>query len=91
MKKERLIVIGGVAAGMSAASRVRKLRPDMEILVFEKSGYVSYAACGMPYLISDKVKSADNLVVYNSRFFKAIKPPIFTRASFLALTQHPSA
>ena len=44
MKKERFIVIGGVAAGMSAASRARKLKPDMEILVFEKSGYVSYAA-----------------------------------------------
>ena len=44
MKKERFIVIGGVAAGMSAASRARRLRPYMEILVFEKSGYVSYAA-----------------------------------------------
>jgi NADPH-dependent 2,4-dienoyl-CoA reductase/sulfur reductase-like enzyme len=70
MSKERLVVIGGVAAGMSAASRARKLRPDMEILVFEKSGYVSYAACGMPYLISDKVKSANNLVVYDAQFFK---------------------
>jgi len=70
MKKERLIVIGGVAAGMSAASRARKLKPDLEILVFERSGYVSYAACGMPYLISDKVKSSDNLVVYDARFFK---------------------
>jgi len=44
MKKERLIVIGGNGAGMSGASRARKLRPDMEILVFEKSGHVSYAA-----------------------------------------------
>jgi len=70
MEKERLIVIGGVAAGMSAASRARKLKPDLEILVFERSGYVSYAACGMPYLISDKVKSSDNLVVYDARFFK---------------------
>ena len=66
MKKERFIVIGGVAAGMSAASRARKLRPDLEIMVFERSGYVSYAACGMPYMISDKVKSSDNLVVYDA-------------------------
>jgi cation diffusion facilitator CzcD-associated flavoprotein CzcO len=44
MKKERLIVIGGNGAGMSGASRARRLRPDMEILVFEKSGHVSYAA-----------------------------------------------
>ena len=70
MKKERLIVIGGVAAGMSGASRARKLRPDMEILVFEKNGYVSYAACGMPYFVADKVKSAENLVFYDASFFK---------------------
>jgi NADPH-dependent 2,4-dienoyl-CoA reductase/sulfur reductase-like enzyme len=70
MNRERLIVIGGVAAGMSAASRARKLKSDMEILVFEKGGYVSYAGCGLPYLISDKVKSSDNLVVYDAKFFK---------------------
>jgi NADPH-dependent 2,4-dienoyl-CoA reductase/sulfur reductase-like enzyme len=70
MKRERLIVIGGVAAGMSAASRARKLRPDLEILVFEKSGHVSYAACGMPYYIAGQVKSADSLVVYDAGFFK---------------------
>lgn len=69
-KKERLVIIGGVAAGMSAASRARRLRPDLEILVFEKSGYVSYAACGMPYAISGQVESADNLVVYDAGFFK---------------------
>jgi NADPH-dependent 2,4-dienoyl-CoA reductase/sulfur reductase-like enzyme len=55
---------------MSAASRVRSLKPDMEILVFEKTGDVSYAACGMPYLIADKVKAAENLVVYDAKFFK---------------------
>jgi NADPH-dependent 2,4-dienoyl-CoA reductase/sulfur reductase-like enzyme len=70
MERERLIVIGGVAAGMSAASRARRLRPDMEILVFEKSRYVSYAACGMPYFIADKVKSAESLVHYDAGFFK---------------------
>ena len=70
MSRERLIVIGGVAAGMSGASRARKLKPDMEILVFEKGGYVSYAGCGLPYLISDKVKSSDRLVIYDAKFFK---------------------
>jgi len=42
----------------------------MEIVVFERTGDVSWAACGMPYLISDKVKSANNLVVYDAKFFK---------------------
>jgi NADPH-dependent 2,4-dienoyl-CoA reductase/sulfur reductase-like enzyme len=70
MKKERFVVIGGVAAGMSAASRARILRPDMEILVFERNGYISHIGCGMPYLVSDIVKSSDSLLVYSPRFFK---------------------
>jgi len=70
MKKERLIVVGGVAAGMSGASRARKLRPDMEIIVFEKSGYVSYAMCGMPYFVADRVKTVESLVFYNASFFQ---------------------
>lgn len=55
---------------MSGASRARKLRHDLEIMVFEKSGYVSYAACGLPYFISDKVKSSSSLVHYDAGFFK---------------------
>jgi NADPH-dependent 2,4-dienoyl-CoA reductase/sulfur reductase-like enzyme len=70
MPKERFIVIGAVAAGMSSASRARRLKPDMEIIVFEKTGDISWAACGMPYLIADKVKSANSLVVYDVKFFK---------------------
>jgi len=70
MKKERLIVIGGVAAGMSGASRARKLRPDMEIIVFEKSGFVSYAECGMPYFVAGKVKTPESLLFYEASFFK---------------------
>jgi NADPH-dependent 2,4-dienoyl-CoA reductase/sulfur reductase-like enzyme len=44
MGKERLIVIGGDAAGMSAASQARRRRPDLEIIVFERSPHTSYAA-----------------------------------------------
>jgi NADPH-dependent 2,4-dienoyl-CoA reductase/sulfur reductase-like enzyme len=67
---ERLVVIGGVAAGMSAASRARRLKPDIEILVFEKGGYVSYGSCGLPYYISGIIKSPEDLVVYDAKFFK---------------------
>jgi NADPH-dependent 2,4-dienoyl-CoA reductase/sulfur reductase-like enzyme len=70
MANERFIVIGAVAAGMSAASRARRLKPNMEIIVFERTGDVSWAACGMPYLIEDNVKSASDLVVYDVKFFK---------------------
>lgn len=67
---ECIIVIGGVAAGMSAASKVRRLRPDTEIFVFEKSGYISYSACGIPYYTSNIVKSPEDLVMYDAKFFK---------------------
>jgi NADPH-dependent 2,4-dienoyl-CoA reductase/sulfur reductase-like enzyme len=44
MTKERLVVIGGDAAGMSAAAQARRLRPDLDIVVFERSPHTSYAA-----------------------------------------------
>ena len=47
---EKLIVIGGTAAGLSAASRARKEKPDMEIQVFEKSGFVSYGEIGRAHV-----------------------------------------
>src|SRR5659263_678649 len=67
---KRIVVIGGVAAGLSAASKARKLRTDIEILVFEKSGHISYGSCGLPYLISDLIKSPEDLVMHDSKFFK---------------------
>ncbi|WP_026976953.1 FAD-dependent oxidoreductase [Flavobacterium tegetincola] len=63
MKKTKLVVIGGDAAGMSAASKVRREQPDFEIIVFEKSEYTSYSACGIPYFISGKVEELDELIV----------------------------
>ena len=67
---KRIVVIGGVGAGMSAASKARSLSSDIEILVFEKSGYISYGACGLPNLISDLIKSPGDLVSHDSKFFK---------------------
>ncbi|MBB6632317.1 CoA-disulfide reductase [Clostridium algidicarnis] len=48
----KLVVIGGVAAGMSAASKAKRVDPNMEIVVFEKGNFVSYGACGLPYFVS---------------------------------------
>ncbi len=59
---EKLIVIGGTAAGLSAASKAKRVRPDMEITVFEKSGYISYGACGLPYFVGGMIDSPDDLV-----------------------------
>lgn len=48
----KLIVIGGVAAGMSAASKLKRMDRDAEVVVYEKGGYLSYGACGLPYYVS---------------------------------------
>jgi len=61
---ERLVVIGGDAAGMTAASRARRRRDpdDLEIVAFERGPYTSYSACGIPYLVGDLVSDVDRLV-----------------------------
>jgi NADPH-dependent 2,4-dienoyl-CoA reductase/sulfur reductase-like enzyme len=66
---KNIVVIGGGAAGMSAASRVRKLLPDSSIKVFEESLYVSYAPCGVPYYVEDTVRDINELVTYTPEFF----------------------
>ncbi len=65
-----LVVIGGVAAGMSAASRARRLDRDVKITVIERSSVVSYGACGLPYWISGTVAEAEELIVYPPEFFE---------------------
>lgn len=59
---ERLIVIGGTAAGLSAASKAKRVKPELEIQVFEKSGYISYGACGLPYFVGDMIAEPEDLV-----------------------------
>ncbi|MEZ5138521.1 MAG: FAD-dependent oxidoreductase [Acidimicrobiales bacterium] len=60
---ERLVVIGGDAAGMSGATNARRGRPDLEIVVLEKGPDTSYSACGIPYVVGGSVDSLDDLVV----------------------------
>ena len=71
MPAERLIVIGGVAAGLSAASQARRVDPRLEIWVYERGPDISYSACGLPYLLSGRAGSADALRVYSPEFFHA--------------------
>ncbi|MBP6803248.1 MAG: FAD-dependent oxidoreductase, partial [Chloroflexi bacterium] len=59
---ERLIIIGGVAAGMSAAAKARRMNPALEIVVYEKSGHISYGACGFPYFIKGDVTHLEDLI-----------------------------
>lgn len=62
MEHFNLIVIGGDAAGMSAASQARRKNKEMTIAVFDKGEFVSYAACGTPYLLAGDVKNSDELL-----------------------------
>ena len=69
MAIERILIVGGDAAGMSAAGQIRKLKPDAEIIVYERSGYCSYAACGIPYYVAGLVESESRLVVRTPQQF----------------------
>jgi len=67
----RYVIIGGVAAGMSAAARLRRLDEAAEIIVFERGGQVSYANCGLPYYIGDVITERDNLLLQTPESFRA--------------------
>jgi len=66
----KFVIIGGDAAGMSAASRAKRNSPDMEVTVLEKTNDVSYSACGMPYNIADPDRPIDDLVVRQAAVFR---------------------
>ena len=82
MARERLVVIGGDAAGMSAASQARRRRPpdDLAITVFERSPHASYAACGIPYFVGQVVERAQSLI--------ARTPEAFAKQSIELHTRH---
>jgi NADPH-dependent 2,4-dienoyl-CoA reductase/sulfur reductase-like enzyme len=69
-KKERLIVVGGCAAGMSAASKAKRLNANLEVLALERTAHVSYSACGIPYYVADLVRDAAELVTITPDQFR---------------------
>ena len=76
----KILIIGGGAAGMSAATQARRVDKTAEIEVVEKSNFVSYGACGLTYFISGEVKTPDELIVYTPEYFKENrKINVFTR------------
>jgi len=64
------VIIGGDAAGMSAASRAKRTMPDLEVTVLEKTMDVSYSACGMPYNIAEPDREIEDLVVRHAHVFR---------------------
>ena len=59
----KVLIVGGVAGGATAAARIRRLNENAEIIIFEKSNYVSYANCGLPYYIGDEINNENNLTL----------------------------
>ena len=68
--RRRLVVVGGDAAGMSAASQARRLDADLEIVAIERGRWTSYSACGIPYLVGGDVDSIDDLIARDPQTFR---------------------
>lgn len=77
---KRVVIVGGGAAGMSAAAKARRMDPALEIVVFERSGYVSYGACGFPYAIKGEIARVEDVVVRT--------PEQFAKQGIKALVHH---
>lgn len=67
----KILIIGGVAGGMSAATRLRRLMEDAEIIVFDKGPYVSFANCGLPFHVSGEIAERSSLLVQTPERLKA--------------------
>ena len=59
----KIIIVGGVAGGATAAARLRRLNENAQIIIFERSGYISYANCGLPYYVGDVIKDKNELTL----------------------------
>lgn len=69
--RKRILVVGGVAGGMSFAARARRLDETAEIIVFEAGDYVSYANCGLPYYVSGEIEDESALLVQTPESLRA--------------------
>ena len=67
----KIVIVGGVAGGMSAATRLRRLMEEAEIVVLEKGPFVSFANCGLPYYVSGEIADRDTLLVQTPESLKA--------------------
>ena len=86
----KVVIIGGVAGGMSAATRMRRLNADAEIIVIEKSGYVSYANCGLPYYVGGVIEEEDALLLQTPESLHA-RFRLDVRIASEVLSLNPSA
>lgn len=70
MGRDRLIIVGGVAAGLAAAMEARRASPETRIDVYERTGDISYGACGLPYVIGGLIDSPERLILHTPEYFR---------------------
>ena len=84
----KVVIVGGVAGGATAAARIRRLDEQAEIVVFERSGYISYANCGLPYYIGDVITDPEELTLQTPEsFFSRFRVDMKVRHEVTAI--HP--
>lgn len=84
----KIVIVGGVAGGATAAARIRRLNEKAEIVVFERSGYISYANCGLPYYIGDVITNPEALTLQTPEsFYSRFRVNIKVRHEVIAI--HP--
>jgi len=84
----KVVIVGGVAGGATAAARIRRLDEQAEIVVFERSGYISYANCGLPYYIGDVITDPEELTLQTPEsFFSRFRVDMKVRHEVIAI--HP--
>ena len=71
MDKKRLVIVGGVAGGASAAARARRLSENADIIIFERGPHVSFANCGLPYYIGGEIARKGDLLLQTPQSLKA--------------------
>ena len=86
MKVNKLVIVGGVAGGASAAAKARRCSEDVEIIMYEKGPDISYANCGLPYYLSGVIKKRDDLLITTAKFFRRrFKVDARTRTEVLSI------
>ena len=84
----KVVIVGGVAGGATAAARIRRLDEQAEIVVFERSGYISYANCGLPYYIGNVITDPEELTLQTPEsFFSRFRVDMKVRHEVTAI--HP--
>ena len=88
MNNQKILIVGGVAGGASAAARLRRLNENAEIIMFEKGEYISFANCGLPYYIGGEIQTKSHLILQTPQSFQErFNVDVRTQSEVIAINQ----